>query len=76
LAKRFPIHPKHPERICWGCDKYCPADNLACGNGTDRTQHPSELFGDDWLAFGLDAEPDSAEIADNVVPFPGTAKPC
>jgi len=43
------IHPKHPERICWGCDKYCPADSLACGNGTIRTMHPVELFGDDWL---------------------------
>jgi Protein of unknown function (DUF3079) len=42
-------HPKHPERICWGCDKYCPADDLACGNGTIRTQHPCELFGEDWL---------------------------
>jgi len=74
LAKRFPIHPKHPERICWGCDKYCPSDNLACGNGTDRTQHPSELFGDDWLAFGLDAEADSPDGADNVILFPDPAK--
>ena len=43
------LHPKHPERICWGCDRYCPADDLACGNGTIRTAHLSELFGDDWL---------------------------
>ena len=43
-----PLHPKHPERICWGCDKFCPAADLACGNGTIRTPHPSELFGDDW----------------------------
>ncbi|HZU21938.1 MAG TPA: DUF3079 domain-containing protein [Terriglobales bacterium] len=48
---KLPILPSHPERICWGCDKYCPADSLACGNGTIRTQHPAELFGDDWLAF-------------------------
>jgi hypothetical protein len=41
-------HPKHPERICWGCDKYCPADDLRCGNGTVRTPHPLELFGHDW----------------------------
>jgi len=46
---RVPLHPKHPESICWGCDKYCPADSLACGNGTIRTLHPSELFGDDWI---------------------------
>ncbi len=46
---RIPLHPKHPERTCWGCDKYCPADSLACGNGTIRTMHPIELFGEDWL---------------------------
>jgi hypothetical protein len=44
-----PLVPRHPERICWGCDKYCPADDLACGNGTIRTLHPVELFGEDWL---------------------------
>lgn len=49
MAKKFPIHPLHPERICWGCDKYCPVDSLACGNGSERTQHPMELFGDDWM---------------------------
>ncbi len=52
MAKKFPLHPKHPERICWGCDKYCPVDSLECGNGSDRTQHPVELLGDDWLEFG------------------------
>jgi hypothetical protein len=44
----FPIHPQHPERICWGCDKFCPADDLRCGNGSIRSPHPVELFGDDW----------------------------
>ncbi|WP_083251238.1 DUF3079 domain-containing protein [Acidihalobacter yilgarnensis] len=53
MTKRFPLNPKHPERICWGCDQYCPADSLICGNGTDRTQHPAELFGDDWYEWGL-----------------------
>lgn len=48
MAKKFPLQPKHPERICWGCDKYCPADALACGNGSGRTQHPIELLGPDW----------------------------
>jgi len=47
----FPIHPKHPERICWGCEKLCPADDLRCGNGSDRAQHPIELFGDDWYEW-------------------------
>jgi hypothetical protein len=46
---KIPLHPKHPERVCWGCDLYCPADDLRCGNGTIRTQHPVELFGDDWV---------------------------
>lgn len=52
---RVPLRPAHPERTCWGCDKYCAADDLACGNGTIRTLHPVELFGEDWLEF---AEPD------------------
>jgi hypothetical protein len=45
------LNPPHPERVCWGCDKYCPADDLACGNGTVRTMHPVELFGGDWLEW-------------------------
>ena len=56
MAKKFPIVPLHPERICWGCDQYCPSDSLMCGNGSVRTPHPSELFGNDWMAFGLDSE--------------------
>lgn len=46
--EKIPIHPKHPERICWGCDKYCPAEDMRCGNGSIRAPHPVELFGDDW----------------------------
>jgi hypothetical protein len=53
---KVPLHPKHPERICWGCPKYCPADSLACGNGTVRTQHPVELFGEDWLEWAQEPE--------------------
>lgn len=48
---RISLRPLHPERVCWGCDKYCPADDLACGNGTVRTMHPIELFGNDWLEW-------------------------
>lgn len=51
MAKKFPLNPKHPERICWGCDRYCPATSLACGNGADRTMHPAELLGEDWYIF-------------------------
>jgi hypothetical protein len=54
MAKKFPLLPAHPERNCWGCDKYCPANSMQCGNGSDRTQHPMELFGDDWASWGLD----------------------
>jgi hypothetical protein len=54
MAKVFPIKPAHPERVCWGCDNSGPADAMQCGNGSERTQHPSELFGDDWARTGLD----------------------
>jgi len=52
----MPLQPRHPERICWGCEKYCAADELACGNGTIRTPHPAELFGEDWLEWSADSE--------------------
>ncbi|MDH0335256.1 MULTISPECIES: DUF3079 domain-containing protein [Pseudomonadaceae] len=52
MAKKFPLHPSHPERICWGCDRYCPTHSLACGNGADRTMHPAEMLGDDWYLHG------------------------
>jgi hypothetical protein len=58
---RVPMQPSHPERVCWGCDKYCPADDMACGNGTIRALHPSELFGVDWREWfgrGRPAKPD------------------
>ena len=36
-----------------------------CGNGSIATPHPSELFGDDWMSWGLDAResdpPDTPE---------------
>ena len=54
MAKKFPVAPKNPERICWGCDAYCPANDMRCGNGSDRTPHPAELFGEDWDSWGLD----------------------
>ncbi|MBN0756707.1 DUF3079 domain-containing protein, partial [Pseudomonas aeruginosa] len=37
MAKKFPLHPSHPERICWGCDRYCSAESMGCGNGASRT---------------------------------------
>jgi hypothetical protein len=66
MAKRFPVNPPHPERNCWGCDKYCPIASLICGNGSERTQHPAELFGEDWVNWGLD--PVARETADPPAP--------
>lgn len=60
---KIPLHPKHPERVCWGCDLYCPADDLRCGNGTIRTQHPVELFGADW------ADPDTELVQISPAPL-------
>ena len=54
MLKKFPLNPPHPERVCWGCERYCPSNSMACGNGSDRTQHPHELFGDGWESWGLD----------------------
>lgn len=65
MAKtRIAYSPANPERTCWGCEKYCPANDLACGNGSIRTPHPCELFGRDWLEWASDREqrsrPDTA----------------
>jgi hypothetical protein len=57
MAKKFPANPAHPERTCWGCDRYCPAGDMACGNGSERTQHPAELFGPDWADWGQEPAP-------------------
>ncbi len=70
MAKKYPRLPAHPERICWGCDKFCPADSLMCGNGTVRTEHPSELFGEDWMEWGLDADAEVPEAP----PHPNAGK--
>jgi metal-sulfur cluster biosynthetic enzyme len=58
---RIPYHPTHPERVCWGCDRYCPADDLTCGNGSERTLHPIELFGEDWLEWSRELMASSSE---------------
>jgi hypothetical protein len=50
MAKKFPVHPANPERICWGCDQFCATNAMACAN--ERSPHPAELFGDDWLEWG------------------------
>jgi hypothetical protein len=61
------LHPARPERVCWGCEKLCPAHDLACANGTIRTPHPSELFGDDWLEWS-EGHDDSSPAAATPAP--------
>ncbi len=65
--QKFPTHPKHPERICWGCEKLCPVGDMRCGNGTIRAPHPVELFGEDWWEWS-DEQPNHA-------PEPAPSKP-
>jgi len=69
---KLALNPKYPERVCWGCDKYCSADDLRCGNGTIRTQHPVELFGEDWIRWELDngrhRTPDDIQSAGSETP--------
>jgi hypothetical protein len=51
MSKKFPDNPKNPQRVCWGCDVFCAANDMRCGNGSDRTPHPAELFGEDWRTW-------------------------
>jgi len=53
MSRKFPINPAHPERVCWGCDLFCAAKDMRCGNGSDRTMHPVELFGEGWQDWGV-----------------------
>jgi hypothetical protein len=64
MAKTFPIHPANPHRVCWGCDKYCAADAMVCGNGSVRTPHPMELFGADWDTWNQGGPAQEAEQAE------------
>lgn len=66
MAKKFPAHPSHPERICWGCDQFCAANAMACAN--ERSPHPAELFGDDWMSWGDEQLATASTPADPNVP--------
>lgn len=71
MAKKFPPAPKNPERICWGCDQYCAATDMRCGNGSDRTPHPVELFGPDWQDWGPGETPaDTPEVPPSAASTP------
>lgn len=41
---------------------------MRCGNGSDRTQHPFELFGEDWREWGGDYVEKPSPIASASVP--------
>lgn len=72
MGKQIPIRPAHPERVCWGCERYCAADALACGNGSERCPHPCELFGDDWMHWQPEAPKDHSTTAASIsAPDPG-----
>jgi len=61
---RLPLHPANPERVCWGCEKLCPAHEMFCGNEIVRAAHPIELFGPDWHEWAGGAQvPPGAEPA-------------
>lgn len=47
-GKDLPLHPKHPERICWGCDVLFQR-RPGCGNGSDRTPAPRQLLGEELV---------------------------
>ena len=66
--KKFPQNPAHPERTCWGCDRYCAANAMLCGNGSERSQHPAELFGPDWAEGEPPSEGGHAEASDTPPP--------
>jgi hypothetical protein len=51
LMRAAILHPARPERVCWGCEKFCPAHD------------PSELFGDDWLEWAEGPEKTSSSTA-------------
>src|SRR6516165_7230223 len=40
MVRRIPALPAHTERMCWGCERYCAANDLRGGKGKERTQHP------------------------------------
>jgi hypothetical protein len=48
--------PRPPRAGVLGLQPLLPGQDMRCGNDSDRTQHPAELFGDDWDQWELDAE--------------------
>ena len=64
MAKDFPLNPKHPERICRGCDRHCPTQAPACGSGSGRDMHPAETQGEKWYEeWAIEPCPDHPRMA-------------
>ena len=62
MAKKFPIFPKNPERICWGCDKYCKEDALQCGRDWYKKGDWSNLLSEEQqIELGLKEAPKPAK---------------
>jgi hypothetical protein len=51
-GQKISYFPQKPRAHLLGCDKYCAATDLQCGNGSERIQHPFELDGPDWYRQG------------------------
>jgi len=61
MTKRFPSHPRQPERILCGCDRVLPGELARCGNGCKRTRHPMENGGEDEVEWCSDVTLDADE---------------
>lgn len=48
---------------------------MLCGNGSAATLHPSELFGDDWMSWGLTAQAEQVAVQPPADPVPDPEKP-
>jgi len=35
---------------------------MRCGNGTERAQHPIELWGEEWTKAGLEADSEAPPL--------------
>jgi hypothetical protein len=54
VISTVPIRFRRPAGASASNRSPCAADQMICGNGTERTQHPVELFGEGWETEGLD----------------------
>ena len=58
-AKKFP-KPRASRAVCWGCDLYCPASDMRCGNGRTARRTRQSCLGTTgisgaWRLMGADS---------------------